>query len=302
LTELEEGRRHGEDVPEIRIYDWIKIKNVKVPEFIKLIPDLGQGEAEVLALGCDERDSLIIIDDAIARKISRIQKLKFTGTAGVLLRGKKEGYVKEIKSVIKRLKEVGFYLSDELYTATLIAAKGVIPAKAGIQENTGFRVKPGMTNCVRFMSSCVVVGIFPAVNNHLINACQFFQFHIDRVLPRCFQHFPNIISLNGQLSMSSINEHCQFDAAGPAQVQQRIDGCPDRSPCEEDIVNQKDVFILDRKMDLRLFDLGRLAQPGPIIPIEGNIDNPCGKINPLFLKKFLPQSLCQKDTPCSNPH
>jgi len=24
--------------------------------------------------------------------------------------------------------------------------KGVIPAKAGIQENTGFRVKPGMTN------------------------------------------------------------------------------------------------------------------------------------------------------------
>ena len=119
LTELEEGRRHGEDVPEIRIYDWIKIKNVKVPEFIKLIPDLGQGEAEVLALGCEESDSLIIIDDAIARKISRIQKLKFTGTAGVLLRGKKEGYVKEIKSVIKRLKEVGFYLSDELIVEIL---------------------------------------------------------------------------------------------------------------------------------------------------------------------------------------
>ena len=33
-----------------------------------------------------------------------------------------------------------------LYTATLIMTKDVIPAKAGIQENTGFRVKPGMTN------------------------------------------------------------------------------------------------------------------------------------------------------------
>jgi len=35
------------------------------------------------------------------------------------------------------------------YTATLIAAKEVIPAKAGIQQNTGFRVKPGMTNKVK---------------------------------------------------------------------------------------------------------------------------------------------------------
>jgi hypothetical protein len=33
-----------------------------------------------------------------------------------------------------------------LYIATLITAKAVIPAKAGIQKNTGFRVKPGMTN------------------------------------------------------------------------------------------------------------------------------------------------------------
>ena len=41
-----------------------------------------------------------------------------------------------------------------LYTTTLIMEKNVIPAKAGIQENTGFprieygagSVKPGMTN------------------------------------------------------------------------------------------------------------------------------------------------------------
>jgi hypothetical protein len=40
-----------------------------------------------------------------------------------------------------------------LYTATLILAIAVIPAKAGIQEKTGFRVKPGMTKAIRFMSS-----------------------------------------------------------------------------------------------------------------------------------------------------
>jgi membrane protein len=42
-----------------------------------------------------------------------------------------------------------------LYTTSLIAAKHVIPAKAGIQENTGFRVKPGMTIRKRLMSLCI---------------------------------------------------------------------------------------------------------------------------------------------------
>ena len=50
-----------------------------------------------------------------------------------------------------------------LYTASLITTEDVIPAKAGIQENTGFPrikygaglVKPGMTNRLKFMSSCI---------------------------------------------------------------------------------------------------------------------------------------------------
>jgi len=43
----------------------------------------------------------------------------------------------------------------DLYTATLIITMAVIPAKAGIQKNTGFRVKPGMTNYIRLMSPCI---------------------------------------------------------------------------------------------------------------------------------------------------
>ncbi len=39
-----------------------------------------------------------------------------------------------------------------LYMATLITAHSVIPANAGIQEGTGFRVKPGMTNRKGLMS------------------------------------------------------------------------------------------------------------------------------------------------------
>jgi hypothetical protein len=38
---------------------------------------------------------------------------------------------------------------------TLITPKGVIPAKAGIHEKTGFRVKPGMTDGIRLISLCM---------------------------------------------------------------------------------------------------------------------------------------------------
>jgi hypothetical protein len=43
-----------------------------------------------------------------------------------------------------------------LYTASLITRKNVIHAKAGIQKGTGFRIKPGMTNCIRPMSPCII--------------------------------------------------------------------------------------------------------------------------------------------------
>jgi hypothetical protein len=36
-----------------------------------------------------------------------------------------------------------------------MAVKVVIPAKAGIQEETGFRVKPGMTYWIKLISPCV---------------------------------------------------------------------------------------------------------------------------------------------------
>ena len=39
----------------------------------------------------------------------------------------------------------------------------IIPANTGIQDNTGFRVKPGMTNYTKLMSSCLIgLAGFPA--------------------------------------------------------------------------------------------------------------------------------------------
>lgn len=114
VDELEEGENVGEDVPIIADHEWIRVKKITVPAFIKMIPDLGAGEAEVLALGCVEIDPLLVIDDALGRKIAKLQAFKLTGTAGVLLKAKQAGYILEIKPIIRRLKEVDFYISDAL--------------------------------------------------------------------------------------------------------------------------------------------------------------------------------------------
>ena len=123
LRELEEGEKVGEDVPTVTDFNWIKVQYVKIPLYIRMIPDLGKGEAEVLALGCEETNPLLIIDDALARKIAGLQKLKFTGTAGILLKAKHKGYIKKIGPIIKQLKENGFYLSDMLIKNILIIAE-----------------------------------------------------------------------------------------------------------------------------------------------------------------------------------
>ena len=81
-----------------------------------------KGESEVLALGCEEIDPLLVIDDNLARRIAKLQAFKLTGTAGVLLRAKSEGYITGFKSTIERLKEIGFYLNDKLIVEILKAS------------------------------------------------------------------------------------------------------------------------------------------------------------------------------------
>lgn len=119
VYELEAGKRVGENVPEIRKYEWITVKEVNVPSFISIITDLGQGEAEFLALACTERDTLVIIDDALARRIAKLRGLRITGTAGVFLKAKTENHITEIKPFLSKIKDVGFYLTNNLISDIL---------------------------------------------------------------------------------------------------------------------------------------------------------------------------------------
>ena len=123
VAELEAGRRQGEDVPEIDSYEWIKIRAIRSPQIMGLSTDFGPGETEVLALALEESDSLVIIDEKLARRIARLRGLRVTGTAGVLLKAKQEGHILAVKPFLDRLQEIHFHLSDNVRTLILSIAE-----------------------------------------------------------------------------------------------------------------------------------------------------------------------------------
>jgi predicted nucleic acid-binding protein len=108
--ELSEGRARGIHLPDIAALSWIEVKQVREQALLRLAPDLGPGEREVLALAVQTPDSLALIDDALARQHARLLKVAFTGTLGVLLRAKQSGHLMALAPVLDQLERLRFRL------------------------------------------------------------------------------------------------------------------------------------------------------------------------------------------------
>ena len=123
VDELKAGRVQGEEVPYIIDYDWIEVRSVHVPKLIRLITDLGAGEAQVLALALEEPNSLVILDDYLAREVAGLQNLRVTGTAGVILKAKQEGHIPAVAPLLDKLSQLDFRLSDAVKARILKLAQ-----------------------------------------------------------------------------------------------------------------------------------------------------------------------------------
>ncbi len=117
--ELEVGKLQGVDVPEVNAIEWIQIHPVASAAIIPAVIDLGQGEAEVIALGLENPDSLLILDDSLGRRIADLYSLKCTGTLGVLIKAKQSGYLSAVAPVITRLRSQGMWLTDKIVNDVL---------------------------------------------------------------------------------------------------------------------------------------------------------------------------------------
>lgn len=95
--------------------DWIrvdKIKNQMAKDMYKT--QLHDGEVEVMILSKEIAADVVIIDDANAKKHAKYLELPVTGTLGVLIKARQEGYVDELKPILQQMMENGIYISRSL--------------------------------------------------------------------------------------------------------------------------------------------------------------------------------------------
>ena len=111
-AELAAGRALGIDLPIIERLAWVIVRGPKSAAALPLATDLGAGEAEVLALACEAKDPLVILDDRLARRVAAMLGIPFRGTLGLLLDGKKIGRIALVAPLLDNLRSLGFRIDD----------------------------------------------------------------------------------------------------------------------------------------------------------------------------------------------
>jgi predicted nucleic acid-binding protein len=79
-SELGQGRQKGYDVPDLDAYNWLHCTEPRYmpPEWLAL--DLGQGEVAAMALALKNPDRVVLLDDALARRVAKAAELTVWGT------------------------------------------------------------------------------------------------------------------------------------------------------------------------------------------------------------------------------
>ena len=88
---------------------------------------LHAGEVEVMLLAEEKQADLLIMDDNAAKKTAKFLGFKVTGTLGVLLKAKQEGYIGEIRPLVDKLQDTGFYVSTMIKQYVLEEAQEAQP-------------------------------------------------------------------------------------------------------------------------------------------------------------------------------
>jgi predicted nucleic acid-binding protein len=118
---IRENKPHSNEIREF-LNDRVKHAKNRVAVEI-LLSDIGKGESEAIILAIEEKSDYLLIDDLKARKLAKMNGLEIIGTMGILLKGKKEGLIKEIKPFIDELLKNGIRIGDKIIEMTLKAAQ-----------------------------------------------------------------------------------------------------------------------------------------------------------------------------------
>ena len=87
-------------------------KELKLSPILK--HSLDKGEASVIQFALNNTIPLVCIDEIVGRRIARLNDLKVTGSLGILLKAKNNGWDISIRKAISNMQQRGIFLSNEL--------------------------------------------------------------------------------------------------------------------------------------------------------------------------------------------
>jgi predicted nucleic acid-binding protein len=108
------GGTTGLGVTEFQADFWLKKQTLPVNIYPILLNSLDIGEASVIQLALNKNISTVCIDEAVGRRIARLSGLAVTGSIGILLRAKKEGYPLSVKTAIEKMLNHNIRLSQRV--------------------------------------------------------------------------------------------------------------------------------------------------------------------------------------------
>jgi predicted nucleic acid-binding protein len=103
--ELRIGAERGIATPNVSQIQWLEIRPPLDMTLLPMVADLGVGEAEAIALALASPRHLLILDDALGRRIAHLCALTYTGTLGVLVRAKDQGHLPAVRPVVEALRD-----------------------------------------------------------------------------------------------------------------------------------------------------------------------------------------------------
>jgi uncharacterized protein len=119
IDELAVGRAAGVALPDPTTLLWAVIQWPVSEKALPLITDLGPGESEVLMLGLERPDSVLVLDDRLARRVAESLGLQLTGTLGVLIDAKRAGLIPKVNPLLDQLQALRFRIAPHTRQAVL---------------------------------------------------------------------------------------------------------------------------------------------------------------------------------------
>jgi predicted nucleic acid-binding protein len=101
---------------------WLECRKdaIELPPYLR--NSLDRGEASVIQTAVSEGIEKVCIDESVGRRIARLNGLVLTGTAGILVKARQQGYPVDLPMALERMKSHGIWLGDTVVRFVRAAA------------------------------------------------------------------------------------------------------------------------------------------------------------------------------------